>query len=152
MKYIARENMRVGGVQYPAGSIVEIMGREQMQVFGDKLLPITNAEMIRAIAVAAHPMLVLAPFTWGRRAYEPGSIFWATTRSELRHLPGEALRPATGDEVLQWFQNGQGVLGHATAETAQPSYPIERVEDDEREPEPLAHGPVDPRPKSRLRR
>lgn len=149
MKYIAKEPLRIGGVQYAAGSVVEILGREQLAFYGDKLLPITSAEMIRALAINAHPFYVLNAFRWGRRSYEPGSIFWASTRSELRHIPAGSVRPASGEEVLQWFHDGEGVLGHAPNVTGQTTYPIENVEDDEREPEPLAHGPVDPRPKSR---
>lgn len=109
MKYIVAsgEPLRVAGVRYPPGSVIDIFGRELLEHYQGRLVTITDPELIRALEVNAHPFYVLAPFTWGRKPYAAGEIFWVVMRSQLQHLPADTVRPATGDEVLAWLPRRQ---------------------------------------------
>lgn len=108
MKYVVARRpegaapFKLGGVTYPEGGIVELFGRRMAEFFGDQLIAVTDPALIRALEVS-HPMYVASSFTWGRRQYQVGDIYWAATRSDARRV-GAHLRPATGAEVLTWLE------------------------------------------------
>lgn len=108
--------LRLAGVVYPPGSTIEIFGRTQAAFFGDRLVPITDPDLIRSLEVHAHPFTVTRPLRWARQDYQPGDILFVAQRSQVRLL-GDAIRPASGEEVLAWVQARQAPPGEMPVET-----------------------------------
>lgn len=103
MKYLIAPGppLALGGVTYAPGDPVEIFGRDQAQYFGDRLIPVTDPALIRALDVNAHPFYAREAFRYGRHDYRPGDIMFLATRAQARSL-GELIRPASGEEVVAW--------------------------------------------------
>lgn len=122
MKYFVKgpEPLKIAGLEYAPGTVVELLGVELLEVFGDKVLPITDEKLLRTLEANAHPMVVVAPFRWGRVDYRVGDLYWLVWRSELKYMPAGALRPASGDEVLAWVRQREGCEEAPAEATAAP--------------------------------
>lgn len=120
----------VGRVPYPPGSVVDVVGKAQREVFGERVLRIEDAELLSALDTPAHPFVVEKPLRRARVDYRPraaaaGSewLVWLMTRAEAR-LWGEAVRPATGLEVLAWVRQRQGGAPKASETPETPAPPV----------------------------
>jgi len=100
------QGLKFGGMTYRPGEIVEIVGRTVAEQFGDRLMPITDATLMRNLEVNSHPLYVLAPHRWARVDYQVGDVIWCATRASAR-LIADWTRPATGEEVMAWVERQQ---------------------------------------------
>lgn len=112
--------LKLGGVMYQRGAVVEILGKELRELYEGRIMEIQDAVLVRELQLNSHPLVVTEPGVWGRKQYQVGDILWVPSRMHAKIVAGWT-RPATGEEVLAAIARREGKAPPAAPAPREPT-------------------------------
>jgi len=114
------QGLKLGGIHYARGEIVEILGAELRELFAGRIMAIEDQVLVRELQIGSHPLYVTRAGVWGRKPYAVGDIVWMPTRMHAK-MVADWTRPATGGEVLAAVVLREGKAPPAAPEPREPT-------------------------------